>query len=191
MRVVMFLSRNKDNMNIEGFTPRTKCFLYNDSPDMSAINASFTDFVNKGKKGELSRFYISVNKRDIVKTNKELTKYLIDNPEINTAKIENKAIEVTFSKSCKETRFWLFDVDFTEGIEEFFSYIKEYGHFNEVKELREMDNESIMIKKTVNGYAIITGHGFDIRELNAKFIGKDFDIKRDSYLCFDWKTKNE
>ena len=48
---------------------------------------------------------------------------------------------------------------------------------------------NFLIKKTLNGYALVVHQGFDTRELLAKY--PDVELKRDAMLLFDWKVKND
>lgn len=68
LTVIVFMSRNKDNKEIPDFKERRKAFTV---PEKSlstkdgniVINHLFHNFVKDGKPGELSRLYMSVNKR--------------------------------------------------------------------------------------------------------------------------------
>lgn len=62
MKGVFFVSRNKDNKDVKDFKQRKISFLTDKSLD--ELKGKFDAFVARGVKGELSRFYISVNERN-------------------------------------------------------------------------------------------------------------------------------
>ena len=59
---VLFVSRNKDNVDVENFKERRKAFVSTRTPEQ--LKADFDFFKNQGQPGETSRFYYSVNARD-------------------------------------------------------------------------------------------------------------------------------
>ena len=93
---VLFKSRNKDNKHIEGFKERSKTFL-SDKP-VEELITKFKQFAEEGIEGELSRFYRSVNSRDIKKANTKLVHYLIDNPELPPHKLQTKLVSLASEK---------------------------------------------------------------------------------------------
>ena len=56
LRVVLFVSRNKDNKHLPNYTQRKKSFVTKKS--VEELEETFMDFVNKGLAGELSRLYL-------------------------------------------------------------------------------------------------------------------------------------
>jgi len=176
--VVLFVSRNKDNIDIEDFVERRKSFITHKSvPD---LNDEFMDFVNHGKPGEMSRMYYSVNARDGKKIYKELLHFLIDDPDFNLCSINSKLAGIAATKECAAEHQWMFDFDISniEKVREF------------VNDIHEIDSGVIAeINHTPNGYAVITDRGFDTRNLFEKWT-KGVTLKRDDLLCVGWNFSN-
>ncbi len=172
LRVVFFVSRNKDNKDIDGFKERKLPFLTSKT-DEELIN-EFENFVQKGKAGEMSRFYASVNTRDENKIYKALLHYLIDNPDIKLQSITGKLASLASKPENKKTKRFLLDCDVEKS--EFHS-ILEY--------LINMTNTEVFeAYKTINGYGIITSD-FDTRELLEKF--PNVELKRDGHKLISYK----
>lgn len=55
---VLFRSRRKDNQQVDGFEERFESFLTRKRP--FELRDRFTRFVDRGKPGEVSRFYVSL-----------------------------------------------------------------------------------------------------------------------------------
>ena len=181
IHVVLFVSRNKDNKDIEDFTERRTSFITHESIDSDYLREKFNDFVAKGKEGELSRMYYSVNERDGEKIYKELLHFLFDNPDFNLCSMGSKLAGIAAKKECAKTKKWMFDFD-NEDLNIMNEFIKDVQHKLEAPIKLE-------IHKTPHGYAIITPHGFDCREVLEKypFVG----LKRDDLLCVKWARTGE
>lgn len=170
---VFFCSRNKDNKDLENFSERRRAFL---STDISKAERDFNHFVEDGRDGEFCRMYVSVNSRNREKIKKDTLHWLIDEDNPNFELIQAKICGIAMQHGNSETKKWLFDFDSEDSIEigNFIANLSEYDVHYEVH-------------KTPHGYAIITDHGFDTRELL-----KDRDyvtLKRDDMLCYKWKIK--
>ena len=177
--VVLFVSRKKDNQNIEGFIERRESFITHDigSPTIG----KFKEFVDRGLKGETSRMYVSVNERDGEKIHKALIHFLFDNPDFNLCSILPKLAGLAAQKECAKTKRWMFDFDIND--------INKVTEF--LNDISTIDNTIITkVYKTPNGYAIVADRGFDCRTLMEKW-GKDVTLKRDDLLCIMWKTKGD
>lgn len=172
--VVLFKSRNKDNKHIEGFKEKAKQFLVT---DMSKVSEKFEQSVSKQLDGVLCRCYVSVNKRNSDLIQKQLISYLALN-DMDLSKIESKAVSIAMLPQCATAKKWLFDFDYDneEQMLEFIEDIKDADPTVEVK-----------YKKTVHGFAVITGHGFDTRALLAKW--SECENKKDGMLLLDWNVK--
>lgn len=170
MFVVFFVSRNKDNKDIPNFKERKVSFVVNDNYEYYKLMRKFYDFVNKGLVGELSRFYISVNKRDDAKVHKALLHYLIDHPELDLSKIESKIASIAGKTENRAESKWLIDIDTIDKslVSNFFKDLPKY-----------IDQDLISIPtQSINGWHVIVNHGFDARKLMEKY-GEVVDIKRD------------
>jgi hypothetical protein len=170
---VFFCSRNKDNKDLENFSERRRSFL---STDISKAERDFEHFVEDGRDGEFCRMYVSVNTRDRIKTRQGVLHWLIDDANPNLEMIQAKICGIAMKHENAETKKWLFDFDSEDSVEisKFIADLSEYDVRYEVH-------------MTPHGYAIITDHGFDTRELL-----KDRDyvtLKRDDMLCYKWKIK--
>lgn len=176
LRVVLFVSRNKDNRYIEGFKERRVSFLTDKSYDELVVE--FQDFVRKSNhKGEMSRFYISVNKRDGDKIKKGLMHYLIDHEEINVARLDRVVSSIASKKENASEKRWLFDYD---------DEPEKVGLFLDDLDSVIPEGMNYGINKTPNGYAIITDGGFDSRALMHRW--SKVELKRDDLICAEWEV---
>lgn len=164
LRVALFVSRNKDNRNIENFESRKVSFLTTKTE--SELMEEFEVFSQNGVVNELSRFYLSVNTRSQEKTYKALLHYLIDHPEAKLEKFESKIASLASKEENRKTRLFLLDCDVDEHL---FEEIKKY--LNSVSNVEVFETY-----KTPNGFGAITS-GFDTRELLSIF--PNVDLKRD------------
>lgn len=175
MKGVFFVSRNKDNKDVKDFKQRKISFLTDKSLD--ELKGKFDAFVAGGVKGELSRFYISVNERNNESTIKDLQHYLLDHPTFSAIKLESKVTSLAMQPQNATEHKWLFDYDSS----------KDLDHFVEDLTIEGFKENEIEIHKTVHNYAVIVPHGFDSRKLLAKY--KDCELKRDAMLCVKWGIK--
>ena len=175
--VVLFVSRNKDNAEIEGFVERRISFITHKAPH--ELETEFTNFVNNGLIGEFSRMYYSVNPRDPEKIYKQLLHFLIDEPDFNLCCINSKLAGIAATKECNAGKRWMFDFDICDN-----DKVWEFA-----ADIKAIDPEvEVDIHPTPHGYAVITNRGFDTRKLFEKWT-KDVTLKRDDLLCIDWRTK--
>ena len=170
MFAVFFVSRNKDNKDIPNFKERKMSFVVNDNYDKDKLIDKFNDFVNKGLVGELSRLYISVNRRDNDKVHKGLLHYLIDHPDTDLSKINSKIASIASKAENRAESKWLFDIDI-QDYDKVIEFTGDLGKYLDIKLISQPH-------KTINGWHIIAQHGFDTRELMNKW-NQDIDLKRD------------
>ena len=111
IHVVLFVSRNKDNKDIEGFKERRQSFITHEPIDSSKLEVKFASFAAEGVAGETSRMYYSVNARDGKKIYQQLLHFLIDNPDFNLCSIQPKLAGIAAQKECALTKHWMFDLD--------------------------------------------------------------------------------
>lgn len=175
---VFFVSRNKDNKHLKGFKERSKSFL-TDKPTAELIE-EFHAFVQKGVMNECSRFYVSVNPRNIPLANRKLIHFLIDNPETPPHKVNNKLVSLASTMDSALTKRWLFDYDGKES--QITDFVKDVE--NEMK-----DGLEIELYKTKSGFAVIVERGFDTRELLKNW--PDVGLNRDGSLLVTYKYKFE
>ena len=185
---ILFVSRNKDNRDVENFNQRKKSFVSTKKPE--DLLKEFEVFVNEGVENEFSRFYVSINSRSNSKTFKALQHKMLDE-EFNLATMPQRIAAIASkTENAYEKNKWLFDfdpienVDLEESLESFIEDV--YQAYNETENRKE--NLEITTHKTPNGYAVITNQRFDTRKLMEKW--KDnVELKRDDLLCYAWKTK--
>lgn len=172
--VVLFVARNKDNKHIEGFKGSSQQFLMT---DVSNVSEKFEEFVSKQLDGTLCRCYVSVNKRNGSLVQKQLISYLALN-DADLSKISRKTTSIAMLPQCAVTKKWLLDFDY-ESEEQVLEFIQD---------IKDIDNTlEVEYKKTVHGYAVVTNHGFDTRELLKKWV--ECENKKDGMLLLDWKVK--
>jgi len=171
-KVALFISRNKDNKDVENFKQRRFSFLISENRHdyNEYLGETFTRFVNEGVKGETSRCYVSVNPRDLNKVKKALIHNLIDDE--NNRMIINPLPYIAGIAALSENRAdnkWLIDVDTTDP-----------SILNNIRSMliNELDVPILEIIGTPNGYHIIVEHGFDSRILKEKY-PECVEIKRD------------
>ena len=185
---ILFVSRNKDNRDVENFNQRKKSFVSTKKPE--DLLKEFEVFVNEGVENEFSRFYVSINSRSNSKTFKALQHKMLDE-EFNLATmLQRIAAIASKTENAYEKNKWLFDfdpienVDLEESLESFIEDV--YQAYNETDNRKEP--LEVIKHKTPNGYAVITTQRFDTRKLMEKW--KDnVELKRDDLLCYTWKTK--
>lgn len=174
--IVMFVSRKKDNKDIEGFKGRNRSFLTD--KDVLEHMEEFEDFVQKGLEGEQSRIYVTINSRKTDVIQKRLQHYLIDNPSTRLVRIESLIASFSMdSGSAKEKRF-LLDFDSNDN-DELKLFLKDvYAH---------VEKDLVSYSATPNGYAVITEQGFDTRKIMEKWAC--VELKRDGMKFIDIRKK--
>ena len=197
LTVVVFMSRNKDNKEIPDFKERRKAFTVsekslNTKDGRIAVNRLFYNFVKDGKSGELSRLYISVNKRSNEKTFIALQHEML-NGKFNLATMPQKIASIAARKENAydpKNLFWLFDFDRIEGLtdDEFDDKIQEF--VEDVKLTCFLNtginsDDLVLMRKTVTGAAVIVGNHFDTRELLKRW--PNVTLKRDDLMLIMWK----
>lgn len=179
--VVLFISRNKDNKDVENFKERRKSFITTKSPE--ELKRTFEHFVKDGVNGEMSRFYYSVNARDANKVRKQLLHFLIDE-DFNLAHLDSKLASIAAKKECAKTKRWMFDFDLDNNVE-----VSKF-----LTDIRKCVTEPLHteIRRTPHGYAIITERGFDTRKLGLDDTWYNIaTLKKDNLLCYTWERKDE
>ena len=198
LTVIVSMSRNKDNKHIPNFKERRNAFTVSEKSLSTkdgriAVNRLFYNFIKDGKPGELSRLYMSVNKRSNEKTFITLQHEML-NGKFNLATMPQKIASITARKENAydpKNLFWLFDFDRIDGLsdDEFEDKIQEF-----VEDVKltytltkgEYFDGLMFVRKTVTGAAVVIGDHFDTRSLSKKW--PNVTLKRDDLLCVMWKT---
>ena len=127
--VVLFISRNKDNKNIENFTERRQSFVCHSVNPMTdeRLKEKFKDFLSGGVPGETCRLYVSVNKRDEEKAKKALMVELITKDDVKLSRIAAIAASLCAKKENAAENKWMFDFDINDEskLKEFVRDIKD------------------------------------------------------------------
>lgn len=180
INVVLFVSRNKDNKDLPGFKERRVSFI----TDKTApeLYDRFDQFVKQGQQNELSRFYYSVNRRDNEKINRELIKFLIDNPDYPSNKIKSKLVSIANKPSSVHDKLWLLDID-TEDTDVILEIKQSLLDFN----TDWIVGNDFTIISTLNGAHIIS-RPFDTRKLLEKY-GDVLTVKKDDMYLLGYDTK--
>lgn len=175
-RVFLFVSRNKDNKCVDNYRQRKVSHLSNKKPE--EFLEEFSSFVSDGGIGELSRFYVSVNRRDLEKTKKALqVSLIVDNVDIT--KLDSKVVSLSAKPENTLDHYWMFDFDSNDSslLDQFIKDVSKYSGY-------DVDIETITTK---NGYAVMVSRGFDTRVLLDKY--KDIvTLKRDGMYLYRWKS---
>lgn len=169
LKIVEFVSRNKDNQGLVDFKQRGRTIIVTDK-NAPHVQDEFKVFVAQGVYNETSRIYETFNELDPVGANRALVHFLIDNPDTTPDKVQS----VLISELVKHmtTKHWLFDVDMSVITKD-----KVVAFINELS-----NNAVIDVRDTKSGYAVVTEHGFDTRELTARY--SDISVKRTNGLLY-------
>ena len=197
LTVIVFMSRNKDNKEIPDFKERRKAFTVSEKSLSTkdgriAVNRLFYNFVKDGKSGELSRLYISINKRSNEKTFIALQHEML-NKKFNLATMPQKIASIAARKENAhdpKNLFWLFDFDRIDGLSdnEFDDKIQEF--VEDIKLTCFLNtginsDDLVLMRKTVTGAAVIINNHFDTRELLKRW--PNVTLKRDDLMLVMWK----
>ena len=190
--VVLFVSRNKDNKQLENFKERRNAFVTTQTVEQ--LQSKFQAFVQEGQTGEMSRMYMSVNPHDNAKVQKALVHQLVDE-QYNMATLPQRVAGLAARKenAYGENQKWLFDFDPVEGedteqlLKEFLNDVQYEHEHTQTKHGKTRPQMTVEVHKTVNGYAVLVNQRFDTRALLEKWT--NVELKRDDQLCVAWDTK--
>lgn len=194
---ILFVSRHKDNKEVEGYHERRKAFLTTKSDD--DLMQKFEQFVQEGVPGETSRFYRSVNTRDVEKTRKGVITRLVNDDDFDMCHMDSLVISIAAKPQNALTKYWLFDVDTMDKAEqvEIYNDIAAATKAMRIGEMEAKDGPYVFpvyfgidIFKTPHGLAITTYDHFDTRELIKKWEGK-LELKRDGLRFVTIAVKGE
>ena len=191
--VYCFISRNKDNKNIEGFKTRSKSILAYEE-DFGKIEKEFKEWAAAGVPGEKARLYRTLNARAEDKIRDGFMVHLIKNKPLTTTKsYSNLLASIAMKAENRAESMWIFDfdVDKEDAVDEFIEDIKQFTtiYWNENQEKIAVLGMDAKKYKTPNGYAIVVPHGFDTRNLLEKWGEYDITLKRDDLLFLDMIQK--
>ena len=190
--VYCFISRNKDNKNIEGFKTRSKSILAY-AEDFDKIEKEFKEWAAAGVPGERTRLYRTLNARAEDKIRDAFMVHLIKHkPSTTTKSYSNLLTSIAMKSECRGESMWIFDfdIDNEELVDIFIDDIKEITTiYWDNQERVAVPGIKAKKYKTPNGYAIVVPHGFDTRNLLEKWGEYDITLKRDDLLFLDMIQK--
>lgn len=183
---VLMVARNKDNQDIPGFTERRQSFVT--TKTVEELQKEFEEFVSLGKEGEMVRLYYSINTRSQEKTQQELLIRMIKE-EFNLAAIEAVVCSIAMKSEQALSKKWMFDFDGSEDELEIFLVELQKTIDATPGNKKSQEPISVDIRKTPNGHAVLVSRGFYVEPLLnfCKEKGIDVELKRDDFLCVDWK----
>lgn len=187
LRVVQFVSRNKDNTEVKGFKVRRTSFVSTRSDE--ELIEMFKVWTRQGKQDEFSRLYVSLNKRNHKSVKHSLIHYLLDQTDLNMGAIDSHIAMIAAQPEHAITKKYFYDFD-SDEVEEFVKDLKEAfsKHLKrcglEEKELK------VEVLKSPNYYTVVLEDRFDTREIDEKWKGIA-EIKKDCLYCLYWVRKNK
>ncbi len=197
--VYLFVSRNKDNVGVKNFKQRKKVFiLKGEGLYTNKLEKEWNNFVSEGQVGELSRFYVSVNPRDMEKVKRQLTHKLIED-EVNLFKIQSLVCALANRDENKSGRDWLLDIDKNCSEEQMYDIIEEinqklYKYYEEKLGMKWDDSIPKCVCKrhikTPNGWHVVTCR-FNKKVLELSDYKDVLEIKDDGMFFVDSKRKEK
>ena len=189
LNVVLFVSRNKDNKNLETFKERKVSFVT--TKGFEEIKSQFQVFVNDGQVGEFSRMYVCINPRSNSKIFKALQHKMLDQEfDLSTLPQRVASLAAKVENVYGDKQNWLFDFDPIEGqdvevlLTKFVADLHIAHETTQTKKGQKRPPISVTLHKTPNGYAVVVNQRFDTRQLLQNY--PNVELKRDAMLCYAW-----
>ena len=184
LRVISFVSRPKDNTEVEGFVNRKTSFVSTITDE--ELTPIFEAWAKQGKKNEFSRMYVSLNKRNHKTVQLSLMHYLLDNQDLNLGSLDSRiAMIATQSEHALESKYF-YDFDSNaEDLEEFLSDLAKA--YEETKQFNKKLPEEFKfsVRTTPNYYAVILEQRFKTDWVDEKW--KELaTLKKDALYCAAW-----
>lgn len=184
LRVVSFVSRPKDNTEVEDFINRKTSFISTMTDE--ELTPIFEAWAKQGKKNEFSRMYVSLNKRNHKTVQLSLMHYLLDNQDLNLGSLDSRIAMIAAQPehALESKYFYDFDAD-AEQLKEFLSDLA--IAYEETKKInKKLTGEfTFSVRTTPNYYAVILEQRFKTAEVEEKW--KDLvTLKKDALYCAAW-----
>lgn len=184
MYVVLFISRNKDNRDVEGFNERQKKFI---SENPFHHMDDFLRFVQAGVDGEMCRYYVSVSRRNMGRVRKQLICRLVDDDNVSLSNLDSLVVSYAMKSENDMDKKWLFDFD-CDDEEEACEFLRQLW--------KQVGPGLAHLYKTVHGFAFVADHGFDTRkflpEWNERLqkLNPNYSVtlQRNAMLLCAWRT---
>ena len=184
LRVISFVSRPKDNIEVEDFSSRKTSFISTMTDE--ELVPIFEAWAKQGKKNEFSRMYVSLNKRNHKTVQHSLMHYLLDHQDLNLGSLDSRIAMIAAQPEHALESKYFYDFDGSEKqLEKFIDDLKlAYEETKATNKKLEGDLKYI-IKKTPNFYAVILEQRFKTIWVDEKW--NDLaTLKKDALYCAAW-----
>ena len=189
LRVISFVSRPKDNTEVEGFINRKTSFISTMTDE--ELVPIFVAWAKQGKKNEFSRMYVSLNKRNHKTVQLSLMHYLLDNQDLNLGSLDSRIAMIAAQPehALESKYFYDFDAD-AEQLKEFLSDLA--IAYEETKKInKKLTGEfTFSVRTTPNYYAVVLEQRFKTDWVEEKWKGL-VELKKDALYCAAWHLNDE
>lgn len=184
LRVISFVSRPKDNIEVEDFSSRKTSFISTMTDE--ELTPIFEAWAKQGKKNEFSRMYVSLNKRNHKTIQHSLMHYLLDHQDLNLGSLDSRIAMIAAQPehALESKYFYDFDAD-AEQLKEFISDLA--IAYEETKKInKKLTGEfTFSVRTTPNYYAVILEQRFKTDWVDEKW--KELvTLKKDALYCAAW-----
>lgn len=184
LRVISFVSRPKDNTEVEGFINRKTSFISTMTDE--ELTPIFEAWAKQGKKNEFSRMYVSLNKRNHKTVQHSLMHYLLDHQDLNLGSLDSRiAMIAAQPEHALESKYFY---DFDAGAEQLKEFLSDLAKaYEETKQFNKKLPEEFKfsVRTTPNYYAVILEQRFKIDWVDEKW--KELaTLKKDALYCAAW-----
>lgn len=189
LRVISFVSRPKDNIEVEDFSSRKTSFISTMTDE--ELVPIFEAWAKQGKKNEFSRMYVSLNKRNHKTIQHSLMHYLLDNQDLNLGSLDSRIAMIAAQPehALESKYFYDFDAD-AEQLKEFLSDLA--IAYEETKKInKKLTGEfTFSARTTPNYYAVVLEQRFKTDWVEEKWKGL-VELKKDALYCAAWHLNDE
>ena len=184
LRVISFVSRNKDNIGVEGFSSRKTSFVSTMTDE--ELTPIFEAWAKQGKNKEFSRMYVSINKRNHNSVQLDVMHYLLDNQNLNLGSLDSRIAMIAAQSEHALEKKYFYDFDGSEKqLEKFIDDLKLAYEETKATNKKLEDDLKYIIKKTPNFYAVILEQRFKTIWVDEKW--NDLaTLKKDALYCAAW-----
>ena len=183
LRVISFVSRPKDNIEVEDFSSRKTSFISTMTDE--ELVPIFEAWAKQGKKNEFSRMYVSLNKRNHKTIQNSLIHYLLDHQDLNLGSLDSRIAMIAAQPehALESKYFYDFDAN-AEQLKEFISDLA-LAHEKTKKVNKKLGEFKVEVRTTPNYYAVILEERFKTAEVEEKW--KELvTLKKDALYCAAW-----
>ena len=189
LRVISFVSRPKDNIEVEGFSSRKTSFISTMTDE--ELVPIFEAWAKQGKKNEFSRMYVSLNKRNHKTVQLSLMHYLLDHQDLNLGSLDSRIAMIAAQPehALENKYFYDFDAD-AEQLKEFLSDLA--TAYEETKKInKKLTGEfKFTVRTTPNYYAVVLEERLKTDWVEEKWKGL-VELKKDALYCSAWHLNDE